>query len=275
MSFGIDVSKHQGVIDWKKVKADGVEFAILRAGYGREISQKDMQFENNYKGCKANNIPCGVYWYSYAMSAEDAKKEAGACLEIIKGKQFEYPIYFDIEEKKQLELGKSACSEITKAFLETVENAGYWVGIYSSKSHLETYIDKSLRERYAVWAAHYGVKKTTYNGQLGMWQKSSTGRIDGINGNVDLNECYVDYPAEIKKAGRNGFKKTVVKSETVTKPKPVEPKYITYFVKRGDTLWDIAAKYLGSGKRYKEIMYASGITSETIRPKQKLLIPKK
>lgn len=272
---GIDVSKHQGVIDWKKVKADGVEFAILRAGYGRELSQKDVQFENNYKGCKANNIPCGVYWYSYAMSAEEAKKEAQTCLETIKGKQFEYPIYFDIEEKKQLELGKAACTEITKAFLETVEKAGYWVGVYSSKSHLETHIAEDVRKRYAVWVAHYGVKKTTYSGQFGMWQKSSTGKIDGIKGNVDQNECYIDYPTKIKEAGRNGFKKIVSKTETVAKPKPVETKYTTYIVKRGDTLWDIAQKYLGSGKRYKEIMYASAITSEKIYPKQKLKIPKK
>lgn len=271
---GIDVSRHQGTINWKKVKSDGVKFAILRAGYGREISQKDEQFENNYKGCKANGIPCGVYWYSYAMSAEEAKKEATACLATIKGKQFEYPIYFDIEERKQLELGKTACTAITKAFLETVESSGYWVGIYSSKSHLESYISEDVRKRYAVWVAHYGVNKTTYSGQFGMWQKSSEGKVDGISGNVDLNECYIDYPAEIKKAGLNGFKKTISKTETV-QPKPVKPKYIVYTVKRGDTLWDLAEKYLGSGTRYKEIMYASALISDKIYPGQKLLIPKK
>ena len=274
MTKGIDVSEHQGVIDWKKVKANGVKFAILRAGYGRETSQKDEQFENNYKGCKNNGIPCGVYWYSYAMSEEEAKKEAAVCLETIKGKQFEYPVYFDIEEKKQLDLGKAACTEIANAFLETVEAAGYWVGIYSSKSHLETYISDDVRKRYAVWVAHYGVPKTTYSGQFGMWQKSSDVKIDGISGNVDLNECYVDYPAEIKKAGLNGFKKTISKTETV-QPKPVKPAYTEYIVKRGDTLWGIAQKYLGNGARYKEIMYASGITSETIYPRQKLLIPRK
>lgn len=268
---GIDVSEHQGAIDWKKVKTDGVKFAILRAGYGRELSQKDKQFENNYKGCKANGVPCGCYWYSYAMSAEEAKKEAAVCLETIKGKQFEYPIYFDIEEKRQLDLGKTACTEIAKAFLETVEASGYWVGIYSSKSHLESYISEDVRKRYAVWVAHYGVKKTTYSGQFGMWQKSSTGKVDGINGNVDLNECYFDYPAEIGKKGLNGFKKTISKTETV-QPKPA---YIEYIVKHGDTLWGIAQKYLGNGARYKEIMYASAITSETIYPKQKLMIPKK
>lgn len=199
---GIDVSEHQGVIDWSKVNTD---FVIIRAGYGREISQKDKQFENNYKGCKANNIPCGAYWYSYAMTAEEARKEAAVCLEILKGKQFEYPVYFDIEENKQLALGKTACSEIAKAFLETVEKAGYFVGIYSSKSHLETYISEDIRKRYAVWVAHYDVRATNYNGDFGIWQKSSIGKISGINGNVDLNECYIDYPTTIIKLGYNGF----------------------------------------------------------------------
>lgn len=265
---GIDVSKHQGVIEWEKAKADGVQFAILRAGYGREISQKDSSFERNYSECKRVGIPVGCYWYSYAMTAEEAKKEAAVCLEVIKGKQFEYPIYFDIEEKKQLALGKTACTAITKAFLDTVENQGYWVGIYSSKSHLESYISEDVRQRYAVWVAHYSVERTTYSGQFGIWQKSSSGKISGISGNVDLNESYVDYPAEIKKAGLNGFSK---KSETTTSVPKAE--YFTYTVKSGDTLWDIAHKYLRNGSRYKEIMFASGITSETIYVGQKLTIP--
>jgi len=136
-----------------------------------------------------------------------------------------------------------------------------------------------------VWVAHYEVSKTTYKGQYGIWQKSSTGKVKGIDGNVDLNECYIDYPAEIKKAGRNGFEKVTVPApapnkkteKPVAKPvaKPAEPAYIDYTVKRGDTLWDIAAKYLGDGRKYKQIMYASGITSETIYPKQKLKIPRK
>lgn len=201
---GIDVSEHQGSIDWDKVNTD---FVILRAGYGREIAQKDKQFENNYKGCKAENIPCGAYWYSYATTLEEAKKEAAVCLEVLKDKQFEYPIFFDIEENKQFMLGKSACSEIVKTFLETVEKAGYFVGIYSSQSKLEAYINEELRKRYAVWVAHYGVSRTTYKGDFGMWQKSSEGKIAGISGNVDLNECYIDYPTIIKLFGLNGFTK--------------------------------------------------------------------
>lgn len=205
MFKGIDVSEHQGTIDWSAVKNSGVEFAIIRAGYGREISQKDKQFENNYAGCKASGIPVGAYWYSYATSAEAAKLEAQVCLEVLRGKRFEYPIYFDIEEKRQLDLGKEKCSEIAKAFLEEVEKAGYWVGIYSSKSHLENFISDDIRSRYAVWVAHYGVDKTNYNGAYGMWQRSSTGKINGISGNVDIDECYIDYPSEIKSVGLNGF----------------------------------------------------------------------
>ena len=94
---GIDVSKHQGMIDWSKVKTD---FAILRAGFGRYTSQKDPQFERNYAGAKAAGIPVGVYWYSYAKSAEEAREEAKACLQVLQGKQFEFPIYFDIEDGK-------------------------------------------------------------------------------------------------------------------------------------------------------------------------------
>jgi len=86
MTKGIDVSVHQGDIDWEKVKSDSVEFAILRAGYGRDVSQKDAQFEKNYVGCKANAIPIGAYWYSYALSAQEAKKEAEACLKSIENK---------------------------------------------------------------------------------------------------------------------------------------------------------------------------------------------
>ena len=202
---GIDVSKHNGAVNWAQVKADGVQFAILRAGYGKETSQKDAQFEANYTGCKAQDIPCGAYWYSYAATPAEARQEAAVCLSVLKGKTFAFPVYFDIEEHKVLAQGKTACTAIAKAFLETVEKAGYFVGIYSSKSHLENCFTEELRTRYAVWVAHYGVEKTTYHGQYGIWQKSSTGKVSGIRGNVDMNECYTDYPAAIRKKGLNGF----------------------------------------------------------------------
>lgn len=213
---GIDVSKHQGNVNWSHVKADGVKFAVLRAGYGKEISQKDRQFENNYAGCKSNAIPCGAYWYSYAMSETEARQEAEVCLKVLSGKTFEFPIYYDIEEKKQFALGKAKCTAIAKAFFDVLEKAGYWVGLYSSKSFLDSYFDESLRKQYAVWVAQYNTK-CTYSGQYGIWQKSSTGKVYGIAGNVDINECYFDYPTAIKKAGRNGFWKNTNIASNVSK----------------------------------------------------------
>ena len=217
---GIDISKHNGAVNWAQVKADGVQFAILRAGYGKEASQKDTQLEANYAGCKSNGVPVGVYWYSYATTPDEARKEAAVCLSVIKGKTFEYPVYFDIEEPSVLAKGKAACTAIAKTFLEAVEQAGYFVGIYSSKVHLENCITEELRARYAVWVAHYGVDKTTYHGQYGIWQKSSTGKVSGIRGNVDMNECYTDYPAVIRKKGLNGFKA----AQTATTAKPAQAK---------------------------------------------------
>lgn len=264
MKKGIDVSRHQGNINWGHVNTD---FAIIRAGYGREVSQKDAQFENNYAGCKSNGIPVGCYWYSYALDVEDAKKEAKACLEVIKGKTFEYPIYFDVEEADQAKLSKSTMSAICKAFCDELEKAGYWVGIYSYASFLKAHISSDVRTRYAVWVAHTDVAKPNYDSNYGIWQYSHTGRMNGIQGNVDMNYCYLDYPTNIKNAGLNGFKKA---SET---KKTNETKYKTYTVKKDDTLWDIAEKYLKNGSRYKEIMKASNISSETIYPGQKLKIP--
>ena len=207
MKKGIDVSEHQGRIGWPSVKASGVEFTILRAGYGRVASQKDKQFENNYTAAKAAGVPCGAYWYSYATSEEEARKEAAVCLEILKGKQFEYPIYYDVEEQRTFQLGKGKVSAIIKAFCEELEKGGYFVGLYMSAYPLGNLVDEEVKRRYVVWVAHYGVQKPVYSGAYGMWQKSCTGKVTGITGNVDLDEAYEDYPAIIKAAGLNGFKK--------------------------------------------------------------------
>ncbi len=201
---GIDVSAHQGKIDWKKVNVD---FAVLRAGFGKVISQKDEQFEANYSGAKATGIPIGAYWYSYAMTPDEARQEADVFLEVIKGKQFEYPVYFDIEEQKQLALGKEKVSAIIKAFLEKVEKAGYWVGLYMSASPLSDCVTDDIKNRYAVWVANVGVSKPAYSGAYGMWQYSWKGSVPGINGDVDMDYAYVDYPSKIKERGLNGFGK--------------------------------------------------------------------
>ena len=215
MKNGIDVSQWQGKIDWSKVTA---EFVIIRAGYGRVITQKDAYFEANYSGCKSRSIPCGAYWFSYALTPEEAQTEAEVFLEVIKGKQFEYPVYLDLEDERQLALGKAACSAIASAFLEKVEAAGYFVGIYSAKDNLEGYISEEIRQRYTVWVAEYGVSKPNYSGAYGIWQKSGSGTAAGISGDVCLDVGYEDFPEIIKSAGLNGFPKT-------PEPKPEQKKY--------------------------------------------------
>lgn len=216
LAKGIDVSYAQGNISWSHVKADGVQFALIRAGYGKELSQKDSQFENNYTGCKSNGIPCGAYWYSYAKSVEEAKQEAKTFLQIISEKTFEYPVYIDLEEKSQFALGKKICSDIVQAFCDVMENAGYYAGLYCSTSYLDSHISDSVKSRYAIWVAQYN-DKCTYTGDYGIWQHSVTGhpvydyvgagRVYGVDGQCDLDYAYIDYPAIIKAAGLNGFSK--------------------------------------------------------------------
>lgn len=190
--FGIDVSKWQGNINWTKV-AKKVDFAMLRAGYGSAISQKDTKFDANYKGCKANNIPVGIYYYNYAKTVEGARAEAKVCIQILKGLDLDYPVFYDVEEKSVLALGKTKVSAITKAFLDELEAAGFKVGIYSMLSALNTCFTDELLTKYDVWLAHVNVKKTSYKKPYAIWQYSWKGKIDGITGDVDCNYCYKDY----------------------------------------------------------------------------------
>lgn len=213
---GIDVSYCQGNVNWSHVKTSGVQFAIIRAGYGKELTQKDKQFENNYAGCKSNGVPVGAYWFSYALTPDEAKKEAEVCLQIIKGKTFEYPIYFDLEEQNQFKTGKENCSAMVEAFCNTLEEAGYYAGLYCSTYYLNNYVTEAVRNRYAIWVAQYS-DSCTYSGDYGIWQcgVSKEKEIYGVDTTCDLDYCYIDYPMFIKNAGLNGFAKTDNSTDSV------------------------------------------------------------
>lgn len=238
MYKGIDVSKWQGRIDWPRVKVD---FAILRAGIS---TSKDVRFEDNYAGATAAGISVGVYWYLRAITVEAAHREAAACIKAISGKKMSYPVYADIEEASQLKLGREKLSAIAAAFLEDVEAAGYFVGLYSSKSHLETSFTAELRERYAVWVAHYGVGKTTYSGRYGMWQHTDKGTVDGISGAVDLDIAYEDYPAII--------------CGTSTEPPPQEKSV-------ADLAAEVIAGMWGNGAERRERLTDAGYDYEAVQ----------
>lgn len=199
--FGIDIARYQGKPDFAKVK-DCVSFVIVQAGFGRYASQKDVEFERNYSECKKYNIPVGAYWFSYAATPSEAKEEAKACIEVLKGKQFEYPIYYDIEN--------AACSGDVpgkcRAFCDTLESAGYYAGVYISRSPAEQFLKNTdVVKKYTLWLAEYPTLH--YNGAVDMWQNSSTGSISGINCAVDTDHCYQDFPEIIKRGGFNGYPK--------------------------------------------------------------------
>lgn len=183
---GIDVSKHQGIIDWKKVKNDGVEFAIIRIGYGGSAPVKDEKFEENYKNAKANGLDVGVYIYSYADSESDLIKEYEAVIKWLGGRHLDLPVYYDVEDKKMSGLSKKVLSNYIKTFCEKIENSGYWAGIYANKNWLENKLDMNFLKDYTVWLAQW-TNNPTYKGSYAMWQYSSNGRVDGIGGRVDMN----------------------------------------------------------------------------------------
>ncbi len=176
---------------------------IIRAGYGRD--GKDKCFEANYEGAKAAGLHVGAYWYSYAMSVADAEQEAVRCIQTLKGKQFDFPVYFDVEEKKQFQKGKAFCDSIITTFCTALERAGYFAGLYMSTSYLHDFVSESVRKRFTIWVAQYA-KACKYRGDYGIWQYSSKGRIGGIKGDVDLDEAYTNFPSIIVPRGFNGYK---------------------------------------------------------------------
>lgn len=195
---GIDVSQWQYIIDWQDVKNSGqVDFAIIKAGWGKFADQVDPFFKSNMEQAQAVGMDVGVYWFSYAMSVEEAKEEALACLEVIEGYSFNYPIYYDFEYHAALNsLSYATLSAMIETFCTTLQEHGYYTGVYGSGSDFEYRIYRHVLDKYPVWVAEYDTPTLTwYTGTHGMWQYSPKGRIDGIDCDVDLNYCYVDYPS--------------------------------------------------------------------------------
>ena len=188
---GVDVSYHNGTIDWKKVKQSEVEYAIIRCGYGtNDKNQDDKKWEENVKGCIDNNIPYGVYLYSYADTVEKASSEADHAIRLLQGKKFKYPVYYDLEEEAiRKKLSKTEIANIAKTFCNKLSAKGYTVGIYANKDWFTNYLTDSCFNNWTKWVAQYNTV-CNYQGKYDMWQCSSTGRVPGISGNVDLNYSY-------------------------------------------------------------------------------------
>ena len=218
----LDVSKYQPTIDYKATAKD-INGVILRIGityYGKQNMGKDPYFEQHYAGFKAAGVPVGVYYYSAADSVAVAQKEADYCISLLKGKQFELPIYYDVENSnRQGSLSKELLTQIVDAFCSRVQNAGYFVGYYSYTAWLQSKFDTAyLSKKYTLWKADY---RANYDKKIAcdMHQYTSSGSVSGIAGRVDLSNCNVDFPAVIKKAGLNGF----AKDGSEPQPEPQQP----------------------------------------------------
>lgn len=351
MFKGIDVSVYQGDIDWDRVKPH-IDFAILRIGLGDDIpSQDDAKFERNYAECVRLGIPFAVYFFSYAVNKAKVQSEIAHIKRLLQGKTINAPVYIDVENTRGLDwrtISNAELLSIMQEFNNQLNALGYKMGIYSSRSAFwnEKMTDKWY-DGISKWVAEYGDKVNNFNRTYDIWQHASKGRIDGINGNVDMNVMYnniftieltpvapiepsttpikksneeiaqevmqgkwgngedrknrlitegYDYNAiqaivneladpkpvlksndEIAKEvisgkwGNGNERKTRLAQagynyDTIqnivnglaTSAKPVEPLYVTYTVKRGDTLSDIASKF---GTNYKKIAKDNGINN--------------
>ena len=274
MLKGIDVSSHQGTINWQKVKQAGIEFAIIRLGYGDNIErQDDTQFLNNVNGCIANNIPFGVYIYSYATningnaSVQSEIEHTKRQLDKISKKPF--CVYIDMEDASTQKLGKDRLTYFAEQFCIQIGALGYKTGVYANQYWFNTFLNVSeiASYGYSIWCAKYSDSKPNISSNYDIWQYSDKGRVDGISGNVDMNYMYanligeenkksilelaneviagkwgngVDRKNRLTNAGYN-YAEVQVEVNRLLAPK-TQPK-VYYTIQRGDTLGKIAKKY--------------------------------
>lgn len=218
----MDVSRHQGVIDWAKVKASGKVDGVMIRAMGNSAAGRtsapytDPQFARNYAECKRLGIPCGVYGYFKAVNREQADKELAYFKKLLTGRSFELPVAVDIEDEAQKPLGKAALTDLTAYMLSTVESWGVYsmayTGLWFGSTFL--YMGGAELKPYDVWLARYpkDQRKTKPEDKpktafaFGMWQYTSTARVPGVSTNVDMSHAYKDYAAIIKRAGLGAVK---------------------------------------------------------------------
>lgn len=252
MFKGIDVSNHNGNIKFADVKANGIDFAMIRAGYG--WTEEDERFEQNVNGFLNAGIKVGAYWFVYATNVSEAIMNAEKCIEVLskfKGK-FEFPIACDYEydsdsysQKQGVKQTKASRTAIMEAFCDKLEEAGYYVSLYLNPDYISK-VNYSELTQFDLWLAHWTVDKPSR--ECGMWQYSDNERFAG---NVfDGDYAYKDYPQIIKGAGLNGFEpqEATPNQEAKQEPKKEEPKqeaprFTTYYVQRGDTLTAISKRF--------------------------------
>lgn len=274
MSYkGIDVSEHNGVINWDQVKASGIQFAILRLGWigNKNNHTLDRQFERNYNECKRVGIPVGVYIYNYCVSEVAIESGANWTVDKLQGKKLELPVYIDMEDSSGIRLGNVLNTNMCIVFNTIIEKSGRWAGVYANLNWFNNYLNKDIiKSKYTTWIAHYGVNIDKYDGIYDMLQYTSAGQVNGINGNVDMNELYRNLIEDISGSNITPTKSIDEIAQEVIDGKwgngedrkqrlinagydynaiqnivnqKLQHKEVTYIVRSGDTLSSIAKKY--------------------------------
>lgn len=202
------------------------------------------------------------------MNEEQAKEEAKFFLKTVAGKKFEYPLVIDVEEREIAGAGKKNLTDAVIAFCEAVENAGYYISVYANPSWLNSYLDSTRLTPYDLWLAHWDISEPSRG--CGIWQYTSSGTVDGISGRVDMNLSYKDYPSMMIGMGLNGY------TAPVAPPPPPPPEqYKIHVVTKGESPWSLASRYLGDGRRYREIVSLNGLRTGMLYVGQRLKIPNK
>lgn len=255
---GLDISSCQGAnVNFNAIKAAGYDYVILRLNewsnyYNSNV--KDSCFETFYSRAKAAGLNVGVYWFTYANTADYGAYEARLCLDWIKGKQFEYPVFLDLERSEQFAKGRAFCDSLVQAFCETIKKAGYYVGVYCSTYWYTNYVSSSVRSKYPCWIAEWNTK-CTYGGKYEMWQNGCAYVNGSGTGAIDHDYSYTDFPTIIKSGGYNGFKKQKVKPA-----KPSKKKKTTEEIAQ-----EVIAGKWGAGEERKKKLTAAGYNYSTVQ----------
>lgn len=243
---GVDISRYQAGLTIAQVKKAGYGFAILRGGYSTYgvIRKKmiDVAFEKFYQQAKAIGFPVGAYWFSTAKTYAEGEAEAKFFYKnCLQGKQFEMPVYIDVEDEHWQAKDKKGVTDAIIGFCEYLEGKGFYVGVYASLSWFNTRIDVSRLKNYTKWVAKWvtsaNSKPSVSFSAFDMWQYTDSGKIAGHT--VDIDDAFIDFPSIIKKAGKNGFSK----GTQAAQPKKTTSTTTIYIVKAGDTLSGIAKKH--------------------------------
>lgn len=221
MAKGIDLSEFNESINYEKLKSEGIEFVILRCGFGKNSYQKDVLFEQHYANCRRVGLKVGAYLFSYANTVEGARLEAENCLNFIKGKSFELPIFYDVEDNATTgKADKFTLTKMCETFCDKIKEAGYDAGVYASLYWFDEKMYVEELVKYKIWLAQWN-EKMTADFKVDIWQFSSNGKLNSIKGRVDMNESFIEFnsqpvekPVENYTIYENGFTREGVYSDT-------------------------------------------------------------